>query len=312
VIRGGDGKNDTITIRTGPENNDVANISLAVIGGPDQSTFMTNPSENCGPGCSRITVFEASTSDSWYYSCSSLLSSVTNAVLPQHRIGRELEHLATAGIALQGYDTTASRENDETTLRTAQAVIYPSETVYGLPLNGSVDLMSIVISRFTIGVVAITGEFNSEVVVPGKTPHLGQKLKIEHWDMVHLIFALTAGLQLLFALVVTWLMSRIVLPPGGAVDEAHILRPMMRSGPSMSFEKGPLPSNTSADKDAWIYRFHHVADGWYDLYMERVSSADSTMREAETRQPLAQRRSGSSEASDGNVSDVRTGERHVG
>lgn len=288
VIRGGNGTDSTIAISSREGN--TIEIPLPVRGGLDQSTFITDPSDSCGANCSFVSIFEASSISPWYYNCTTTLSQVSNTHLPEHSPGINLTRMATAAIALQGYSTLPT--NDDDTSSRAQAVIYPAASVYGTPLNGTTEDMELVLSRFTIGVVAVTALANSQIVVSGHTPHIGQKLNMEHWGMVHLIFGLTAGLQLLFAVVATWIARKVVIPSGGAVAEAQVLRSMTRNELRHEMaeevnEKG-LACQSPGDSGCWIYRDRYVGDGWYDLFVERMPRSKTALDEIETLQQSAQ------------------------
>jgi hypothetical protein len=282
VRRGSNGTEDTILVdRQGR----TLEIPLPVRGGLDQSTFITNTSfsSQCGRGCGIVSVFEASSSSAWYYNCTTTMSPVSNAAVPGHELGPDLTRLATTAIALRGYAPSNEQNNNDT-----QFQIYPSESIYGVPLNGSADSMAFLLSRFAIGVVAVTAEANSDITVNGKTPHIGQKLNIQHWDIVHLIFGLTAGLQLVLAVAATWVSRRVVIPTGGSVAEAQVLRPMMEGddgsrqpGNGSTDEKRPSGGKEKKKGDCWIYRDHHVGDGIYDLFMERTSTSNSTNSECQ-------------------------------
>lgn len=280
VIRGGDGTDDTIGLS---QSGKTANLTLPVRGGLDQSTFIANTSSSsrCGPNCGIVSAFEASPSSAWYYNCTTTLSQVSNAALPEHDLGPDLTRLATTAIALQGYSSGAA-ETGET-----QFQIYPSESVFGVPLNGSANDMAFLLSRFAIGVVAVTAEANADVTVGGRTPHIGQKLNVQHWNVVHIILGLTAGLQLLFAVAATWVSRRVVIPSGGSIAEAQVLRSMI--GNNYDGSQGPRneawnEKNTSRPEvqkgDCWIFRDHHVGDGIYDLHMERIPPSRSVMEGA--------------------------------
>lgn len=282
VRRGSNGTDNTILVE---RQGSTLEIPLPVRGGLDQSTFITNTSlsSQCGRDCGIVSVFEASSSSAWYYNCTTTMSPVSNAVVPDHELGADLTRLATTAIALRGYAPSNEQNNNDT-----QFQIYPSESIYGVPLNGSADSMAFLLSRFAIGVVAVTAEANSDITVNGKTPHIGQKLNIQHWDMVHLIFGLTAGLQLVLAVAATWVSRRVVIPTGGSVAEAQVLRPMMKSddesrqlGTGNFDEKRQSGRREKKGGDYWIYRDHHVGDGIYDLFMERSTTSNSTDSECQ-------------------------------
>lgn len=272
VIQHRNSTEDTLVIDRGES---TLEIPVPVRGALDQSIFMTNTSSysHCGPDCGIVSIFESSPSSSWYYNCTTKLSPVSNAALTEHNLGLNLTRLATTAIALRGF-STRNEENDE-----IQFQIYPSASIHGVPLNGSAENMGFLLSRFAIGVVAITAEANTDLHVAGWTPHIGQKLTVQHWYILHLVFGLTVGLQLIFAVAATWTSRRVVTPAGGSVAEAQVLRSMMAHETDASLkimgsekcdEKG-FSRLKMGKRDRWIYRHHYVGDGIYDLFMERVT-----------------------------------------
>lgn len=256
VIRGGNGTDSTITIISGAQE---VEIGLPSRNGPDQSTFITPMNKTCGDDCSFVTALEASSTEPWFYNCTARLGSVSNVTRPEHRLGTSLTRLATAAIALQGYSTSGGD----------QSVSYPAETVFGTPLNGSTESMELLLSRFVTGVVSSVAGSNEFIVVDGKAPTVGQKLNIGHWGFINLIFALTAGLQLLFAVLITAIAERVVIPEKDALSEAKVVRHMVSTDDLHSV--GRVGSSFSKeDRSLWIYRSRYVGLGLYDLYMERA------------------------------------------
>ncbi|KAM0272912.1 hypothetical protein ACHAQH_008495 [Verticillium albo-atrum] len=222
VTSGGDGRVENITIADGSSSR---NVTLPVLGGGDQSTVFTDTEAPCGPSCGTISVFEASSSSPFYYECNTTIGTPSNATLPEHALGPDLVWMVAVAMALQGYSTTAADED----LR-VQSVVYPSATVWGTPMNGRSDQLQLLVSRFAIGVLAMAAESNQPLYVWGEAPTIGQKLNMQHWDIVHLVMALTAGLQLVLGTVAALLAHKVVVPEGGPVAEAEVLRAMLGGG----------------------------------------------------------------------------------
>lgn len=192
-----------------------------------------------------------------------MLGPVVNATIPEHKIGTNVAQLATSAIALQGYTNSGS----------FQYMTYPSAVTFGTPANGTAEFMELLLSRFTIGVLSTVVESNSNIVVQGQAPTIGQKLGVSHWGIIHLIFGVTAILQLLLAVVATCIAEKVVVPEENPLAEARVLQSMVtEQGAQMttrqSFETVPLGSARSL----WIYKDRYVGDGIYDLYMKEVSS----------------------------------------
>ena len=192
--------------------------------------------------------------------------------------------MAAGSIALQGYASATPAGvsgNVSGAALVVQAQVYPAESSWGSPVNGSTTLMAYVLSRFATGVVAIAAESAenfSPVVVLGMAPHIGIRVKMEHWPIVHAILILTAAVQLLMGLVAAWLANRVVVPDSGPVPEAQVLRAMMpdgeRGGRLKKGDSGRRGGGTlDGRKTVWIYRDQYVGGGLYDLYMDEEEVA---------------------------------------
>ncbi|KAJ0373816.1 hypothetical protein COL26b_008016 [Colletotrichum chrysophilum] len=264
VISGGSGNTTNVTVAL--DNGNTYDLYIPVPGGSDQSTFMTNSQFDCGTGCSIVSVFEASATSPWYYSCNVSVHEVANATLPEHYVGTNLTELATAAIALQGY-AASSLANDTN----FQYQTYPAESIFGTPMNGTNQVMQMILNRFTIGVVAIAALNNPSLTLEGTMPMKGTKLNVSHWNMIHMILLLTAVLQLALGLAAALVANRVVVPDGGAVEMAQVMRSMAiqdRRANEEALEKGLTTEGAKGSK--WIYRDTLVSKdaGIYDLHME--------------------------------------------
>lgn len=259
VIRGGDGTVSNITIQK--ESGDTV-VSVPVPGRPDRTIFITDPMKDCGEGCSIITAFESSDVSPWFYSCHITTNPVANATRPVEEVSLDLRRLASTSVALRGFTDPATVDGAD-----LQYAIYPAETFIGYPHNGSTSGMAHLLSRYAIGVVAITAESNDMVTVPGNEPTIGTKLQVEHWQLINLIFILTAAIQLLLGLANLFFAHMVVIPDSGLVDEARILRAMMKEE---KLESVSCMRQRKKNKDTsqWIYRNKYTGDGVYDLYFE--------------------------------------------
>ncbi|KAF2014040.1 hypothetical protein BU24DRAFT_350434 [Aaosphaeria arxii CBS 175.79] len=264
VIEGGDGTKDNITIATNPGRK---NISIPIHGGVDQTTFMTNVSESCGPGCRTVFAFEAANASSWYYECNITVGTVVGATRPEHEVGDDVRSAAAAAIALQGFEVS-SLVND----RMIQYHTYPAETIFGSPCVGTTSLMEMLMAYFAIGVVAVTAENNDELVIEGIAPKRGSTLNVDHWDYIGVILGMLTMAQLTLEVAAVIVARNVVVPTGGPMAVAQVLRPI-------AFQVAPEMSDmrrTSALEDTvssrWIYRSEPVAShmGTYDLYMEQA------------------------------------------
>ncbi|KAH6695385.1 hypothetical protein F5X68DRAFT_266834 [Plectosphaerella plurivora] len=298
VIQGGNGTSLDLLVDLRNGEGDKQNVTIPFAGGPDQTTFMTDtsgtgaPARNgsasaCGPRCVSIAAFEAtSTGQAWFYDCTVTVGQVSNTKRPEHELGLNLTRMAAAGIALQGYASTltANGGNASNTDLRDQAMIYPSESWWGTPVNGSTQGMAYLLARFSIGVVAIAAENNDRSVVWGEAPNIGIRVKMEHWPIVHVILILTAVLLLLLGCATAYLGNLVVVPAPGPVAEAQVLKAMMASERGGRFKKGDCGRRGVAHegrKTVWIYRDQLVGGGVYDLYMEETEVAVTTQQPKE-------------------------------
>ncbi|PNP79268.1 hypothetical protein FNYG_07344 [Fusarium nygamai] len=251
VRQGGNGTGELITVDNGSRETNVTLPSKEVLG---EKVYMTSASRNCGSDCSIVSVFEPSSTDPWLYNCTVKMSPVENAKRPEHQVGQRLMRLATSAIALGGPDGPNDTRSNS----------YPSASVFGIPLNGSTERVEYLLSRFATGMLAAVIESNTDIVLAGEMPTIGQKLNVSHWGIITLILWITAFLQLLVAVVATKVSERVVVPEGDSLSEARVLRGMV--------EEDVLDGESAAGKGKrlWIYRNRHVGDGLYDLYMEEV------------------------------------------
>ncbi|KAF4783777.1 hypothetical protein HER10_EVM0000191 [Colletotrichum scovillei] len=283
VISGGNGNTTNVTVAL--ENNRSWDIFIPNRGGTDQTTFMTYSQFDCGTGCSMIMAFEASDTSPWYYSCNVTIGQVANATRAEHQVGANLTSLASAGIALQGY-AASSFVNDTN----FQYQMYPSESVFGTPMNGTTSDMEAMLSRFAIGVVAISADSNTNLVVEGDMPMKGTKLNVSHWGMINLILILTASLQLVLGIGVALWANRVVVPDGGAVEMAQVMRTMAIRDRTTSTPSEKGSTGEPRYKSLWIYRDTLVSKegGLYDLHMEEQryhATSDSGMIEMSQQRP---------------------------
>ncbi|KAF4437153.1 hypothetical protein F53441_13111 [Fusarium austroafricanum] len=214
VSEGGNGTSNSITVEIGSRK---TKVTVPSKNGPDRKTYMSSNSETCGDDCSSISVFEPSSTDPWFYNCTTRLSAVANATHPEHKLGKNLTHLATSAIALGGYDTTGG----------LHYTTYPVPSTFGVPLNGSAEVLELLLSRFTIGVIAAVIQSNDDIVLSGQAPTMGEKLNVSHWNALSLVLWITVILQLLLAVLATLISERVVVPEGDPLAEAQVLRHMI-------------------------------------------------------------------------------------
>ncbi|EJT73059.1 hypothetical protein GGTG_09910 [Gaeumannomyces tritici R3-111a-1] len=276
VVAGGDGTQSIITVQVSATRN--LTVALPVRGGLEQSTFITDTRTNCGPRCSYVTVFEASEQESWWYNCTTAVGEVEKATRPEEEVGSEMARLAAAAIALQGFASvtgdTATNQPRSAQLP-VQAQVYPAGSFFGEARAGNSQALALIMSRFAIGVIGAAAESNTGILVPGKQPEIGVRLKIEHWNYIHLIFgAVSLGL-LVLGITCVFLSHKVVIPKGGPIVEAQVLKSMVKVAiETMANElqgSGMKTEIKGKGKTLWIYRDTYVGNGVYDLYMEETT-----------------------------------------
>jgi hypothetical protein len=256
VTEGGESTSTSIVVAT--EEGDTT-IPIPLAFGLDATIYMVNTTNTCGPGCSSISAFEASTKDPWYYRCNVTVGEVSNATLPEHKIGENVAEIAAGSIALQGYGVSSFNDT------ILQQQVYPAESLYGVALNGSTQAMSALLSRFAVGAIAGIAENNKALLRRGEEPARGTKLNITHPALIVFIFLLLIGLQLVLEVAVALVANRVVTPEDTPVGVAQVLRAMIegRTGLEPEFPRNPF------SEPLWIYRCPESAQpGVYDLYME--------------------------------------------
>ncbi|KAI6378509.1 hypothetical protein MCOR25_002212 [Pyricularia grisea] len=288
VIENGNGTQSNITIQL--PDNQKAIVSLPVRGGLDQNTYMFDSRVECGPRCAIVTMFEAAYPDAWWYNCTVSVGDVEGATRSEEMVGDELARMAAAGISLQGFasvsaDAPSGAQSKETEV-VVQSQVYPSENLYGTPFGGEVNSLAATISRFATGVIAIAAENNDEIVVSGMMPEIGNKLKMEHWPIIHVILIATATGLLVLGLTGVLLAHKIVIPQQSPIVEAQVLKSMVKAAvhyteAGLQKQSTDLRSDSSTigknsaksrqEKSMWIYKDKYCGNGIYDLYMEEVT-----------------------------------------
>ena len=256
VTKGGSSTTTSITVATDQGDTDVP-IPMAF--GLNATMYMVNTTDTCGVGCIPLSAFEASLTDPWYYQCNVTVNEVSNATLPQHKIGANVSEIAAGSIALQGYGVLSFNDT------ILQQQVYPSESLYGFALNGSTQEMSALLSRFTIGAIAGIAENNKALLLRGEEPSRGTKLNITHPGLIIFIFLLLITLQLVLEVAVALVANRVVTPEDTPVGVAQVLRAMIegRTGLEPEYPRNP------ASEPLWIYRCpESTRPGIYDLFME--------------------------------------------
>ncbi|KAH7034509.1 uncharacterized protein B0I36DRAFT_316463 [Microdochium trichocladiopsis] len=279
VTQGGDGRGSQLTIiSTDPSDPSVINLGQASNGGTDQTSYMINTTQTCGPGCVPITAFEASATDPWFYTCNTTVSTIANTTRREHEISDTVRVLAAGAIALQGV-STSSLANDSAV---SQYQSFPAESFFGMPTNGSAASMSLLLSQFAIGTVAAIAEYNDPQVISGSTaPARGENLTVKHWDIIMAILIGAVAAQLVFEVGVAVWAFRVAVPPDDMVAQAQVLRQLTmaagsvrgrRSGRAVKGEKSDDEDGDGASGALWMYRATPLgSSGLFDLHFDKRS-----------------------------------------
>lgn len=220
VLSGGNGTSTNLTVLN-DANGGSFNVVVPKAGGPDQTTFFSDPDANCGPGCSIVEAFEVSTSKSWYYNCNITVGTVQNATLPEHEIGINLRRMAANGIALQGYGLRPSLPGAQ------QYQVYPSQSTYGQRQDGDENGMGNLIGQFAIGVIAASAIYTNQslwLTVTGDQPQIGSQLQIDHFQFVWLILGLIVAAQGVGFVVAAFWANRVIVKDESVLATATLLR----------------------------------------------------------------------------------------
>ncbi|CAG1964369.1 unnamed protein product [Fusarium graminearum] len=253
VISGGDGSSTEIEYRKNATNGkaqETVRVKVPLTAETEQTIFITNTSTTCGPGCSTVTALETSAKDPWFYSCNTTVGVVTNATIPEHQVPEYVRIMVSHAIALQGFLANSSFNTDD-----LQYQVYPAQSPFGTPLQGTAPAMELTVSRFAAGVIAMMARVNDAIVVDGFPPTKGWSLNVDHWNYILIILAVIVSFQFMFSVVVVFMATKVVMPHGGATSMAKVLRAMA--------------ADQDSDGNDWIYRSRKVSvDGVYDLYLE--------------------------------------------
>ncbi|UNI20857.1 hypothetical protein JDV02_006906 [Purpureocillium takamizusanense] len=224
VVKGGDGLNYTFTVDFG--NGTKQDWETPYINGPDQTTFLHDPSTQSGDFSGRVDAFEASRTEPWAYSCEITIDPVVNAVIKEQEVGVNVTQYAAPAIALQGYGSSPNGLTNDT--KPFQWQSYPAESYFGEACYGAADRMALLVARFAIGSIAVTAQTNRNIKARGMAPLKGITLEITNWTYLHLILGLTVGIQLLIAVVSILVANRVQVRCHSFLSMAALIRPALQ------------------------------------------------------------------------------------
>lgn len=194
----------------------------AFAAGSESITYLVTPilhpkegKSICGDGCSNIKVFEPKagppvpgsfSSDHtgfFIYDCNITVASNKQDLSPLYA------SVAAQAIGLSGQIHIEMKNISKSY---NEYVSYEFGLTFGEPQNNSATGMASLLSRFAIGVIAAAAQTNPSTIVQGGQPAQGVRIVLESPAYFHLIFALTAGLQLLLVILAAWIVYRIPIP----------------------------------------------------------------------------------------------------
>lgn len=194
----------------------------AFAAGSESITYLVTPilhpdeqKSICGPGCSNVLVFEpkagppapgsfsSNTTGFFIYDCNITVVSNKQDLSPLH---------ASAAAQAIGLSGQLHIELKSTPKHFNEYVSYQFGLTFGEPQNNSATAMASLLSRFAIGVIAAAAQTNPPNIVQGGQPAQGVRIVLESPAYFHIIFALTAGIQLLLVIIAAWIVYRIPIP----------------------------------------------------------------------------------------------------
>ncbi|KAJ6787789.1 hypothetical protein PWT90_01466 [Aphanocladium album] len=258
VTQGGNGLSPNITVR-GAAGDETAYLPVA--NGVSQIMYLHDPATEANDTWSRVSAFEPSETDPWFYVCEVSLGNVTNAVIKEHYMASNFTRYVPPAIALQGYGSSVDGLTNTTTNYQFQS--YPSQTYFGRPARGQGVKMAKLVSRYAINALVSSALSNTNIDARGMTPQRAITLEITKWKYVHLIIGLTIGVQLLLHIAAVLVANRVQVREQRGLATASLLRPLLSGvGERASMARGKQIAKLIG-KDITI-RYEPVGAG-YDL-----------------------------------------------
>ena len=180
----------------------------------------------CGPRCLKMFILRTqgpvTTREVKLFECPITVSSVSNAILPQHDISDTNAQLAAASIALTGrYQTRGNPPR----ITWRQSRLYPRGSPWetdGL----SAQVIGGRISQFAIGSLAGMAHLNPTAPLPGIKPMLAYQINVTWWGIIALAAGIAAAHALLVMLMV-WISIPIAVLDDSNLVVARLLRTLV-------------------------------------------------------------------------------------
>ncbi|CZR66427.1 uncharacterized protein PAC_16328 [Phialocephala subalpina] len=211
VTKNGNGTSDSIEV----ESVGAVTLSQTV---PQSTTYWTNETHTCGTNerCTKIEAFESSDTDPWYYSCEITMGHTFNDSMNVSYVSDYMAYIATAAIAQVGY----------TDYTGVASQIYPQDSPWGYPNNGSTTDMGATMATFALGAIAGATMYNPYTSYYGMAPQSGQVLQVNHPYLFYLMLGLICSCHLIFIIIVAIYTNSVMVGPDGHLSMAMLLRPI--------------------------------------------------------------------------------------
>ena len=249
---------ESYAVTNGTSNNiEVANIGEVYVSLilPNATTFFTNNNTMCPDEswrCNVIEVLETSPTQPWYYRCNVSLGMTQNDPEKLSFVSDTMAYYATAAIAGAGYAFDANEAG--TIVQSAQ--MFPHSSFFGAPQAGDKDLMAWYIGLYSLGSIAVAGNYNPRRFYNGQTPAEGQHLTIGHHLNFYLILALILLFQAIFIIVVAVWANKVKVGEESHLGMAVLMRPIAdrlddigHGRETKAFKKAKKHINVKYEKD---------------------------------------------------------------
>jgi len=212
VLAGGDGSTGIIQVEGYSSNISVSETVL------NTTAYFTAYSNECPDNarCSTVQAFESSKTSPWYYECNITLGQTQNDSGNISFISDFMAYTATSAIAQNGITDPTGQSTQ----------LYPQDSEWGIPLNGSAEDMGMSMATFGLGSLAGAVLFNPTTSFTGSAPNQGVVLPVNHPKFFYLIIGLILGFHLLFLVIVSVLANRVMVGPDGHLSMSMMLRPI--------------------------------------------------------------------------------------
>ncbi|KAM3537956.1 hypothetical protein ARSEF1564_009119 [Beauveria bassiana] len=224
VVAGGHGMSSNITVRFTDSEGD-QEVYLPVANGGSQILYLHDPATEANDTCSRVSAFEPSDTDPWFYICDVSIGNITNGAVGEHYMGANFTRYVPPAIALQGYGASDIGLTNTTTNYQCQS--YPAQSYFGWPARGRGGYMAALISRCAANTIASAAMVNANVEAYGMAPQRAISLEITRWRYVHIILGLTTGVQLAIHLVAVLVANRVQVLDQRSLATASLVRRLL-------------------------------------------------------------------------------------